>query len=134
MDEGVFLIGFSEEEIDRIRSALGDVSVLGIPQECLTWKLRDVVENRPDGRSDWHERKFLIMHGDNEFIKRVISEVKALSLGRIIFVSTTPVSLERTLDDLIKEWIEEDEYFRAYMKAKKEAAQRSRFYLDIGKG
>ena len=134
MGDGVFLIGFNGEEVNAVRNALGDVEVHEIPRACLSWKLKEIVEKKAEGNCNWHERKFLIMHGSNDFIKRVISAVRSLKLGRIIFVSTTPISLERTLDDLIKEWLEEDEYFRAYMRAKAEAAKRRGPYLDIGKG
>ncbi len=134
MDEGVFLIGFSEEEVQRIRGALKGVSVHEVPKECLTWRLGEIVERRPDGRGNWHERRFLITHGDNELIKRVISAVRSLRLGRVIFVSTTPISLGRTLDDLIQEWIEEDEYFRAYQRARRGIKGKGGPFLDIKKG
>ncbi len=132
MDEAVFLIGFSGEEVGAIRGALGDAEVHEVPKECLNWKLKEVVEKKPEGSGNWHEKKFIIMHGSNDFIKRVISAVRPLKLGRIIFVSTTPISLERTLDDLIEEWLEEDEYFRAYRRMKAQASKGP--YLDIGKG
>jgi hypothetical protein len=134
MNEGVFLIGFSEEEVQLVRGALRDVSVHEVPRECLTWKLGEIVERRPDGRGDWHERRFLITHGGNELIKRVISAVRGLKLGRVIFISTTPISLERTLDDLIKEWIEEDEYFRAYRRSRMGVKGGDGPFLDIKKG
>lgn len=134
MDEGVFLIGFPGGETKLLKDVLGGVSVHGVPRECLTWRLREIVEEKPDGRSDWHERKFIITHGSNELIKRVISAVRGLKLGRIIFVSTTPISLERTLDDLISEWIEEDEYFRAYQRSRMRAKSRDGPFLDIKKG
>ena len=132
MDEAVFLIGFSEGEVGTIREALSNTEVHEVPEECLGWKLREIVEKRPEGSGNWHERRFLIIHGSNNFIKRVISAVRPLKLGGIIFVSTTPISLERTLEDLIGEWIEEDEYFRAYRRMKAQASKGS--YLDIGKG
>lgn len=131
MNEGVFLIGFTSEEVKLVEGALGGVEVVPLPRECTGWKLREVVEKRPRGSADWHERKFLIMHGSNEFIKRVISAIRPLRLGRIIFVSTTPISLERTLEELIEEWIEEDEYFRAYQWARREAKKRSGPFLDF---
>ncbi len=122
MDEGVFLIGFPEGEAKLVKDVLGGVSVHGVPRECLTWRLREIVEEKPDGRSDWHERKFIITHGSNELIKRVISAVRGLKLGRI---------MERTLDDLISEWIEEDEYFRAYQRSRMRAKIRDGPFLDL---
>ncbi len=132
MNEAVFLIGFSGEEVEAVRNALDSVEVHEVPKECLGWKLKEVVERKPEGRGDWHERKFLIIHGPTDFIKRIISAIRPLKLGRIIFVSTTPISLKRTLDDLIGEWLEEDEYFRAYRKMKAQGPKGP--YLDIGKG
>ncbi|WP_297419305.1 DUF3783 domain-containing protein [Thermococcus sp.] len=132
MNEAVFLIGFSGEEVEAVRNALDSVEVHEVPKECLGWKLKEVVERKPEGRGDWHERKFLIIHGPNDFIKRIISAIRPLKLGRIIFVSTTPISLKRTLDDLIGEWLEEDEYFRAYRKMKAQDPKGP--YLDIEKG
>ena len=134
MNEAVFLIGFTAEEVGAVKGALRDLEVHEVPRECRDWKLGEIVGKKPEGSGNWHERKFLIIHGSNETIKRVLSAVKPLGLGRIIFVSTTPISLGRTLDELIRGWIEEDEYFRAYRWARREVAQKKGPFLDIGKG
>jgi len=126
MEGEVFLIGFSWEEVELLRSAFSGMGVYEIPRGCLDWTLGKVIEKKPPGRGDWHERKFLVIHGDNETIKFVISKVRPMKLGRVIFVSTTPVSVSRRLDDLIREWIEEDEYFRAFREMK-----RKRPYLEV---
>ncbi|WP_456365642.1 DUF3783 domain-containing protein [Thermococcus sp.] len=131
MEGEVFIIGFSGEEVELLRSALLGIGVHEIPKGCLDWTLGEVIEKKPSGRGNWHERKFLVIHGDNETIKFVISKVRAMKLGRVIFVSTTPISLGRRLDDLIREWIEEDEYFRAFREMKRKAAGRKGPYLEV---
>jgi hypothetical protein len=128
----VFLIGFSEDEARAVKGALPDVDVLCVPEECREWTLAQLIEGSPNGRCDWHERKFLIINGSNELVKRVLSSIKDLSLGRVIFVSTVPAAMGRTLEDLIGEWIEEDEYFATLREARRKAMKGP--YLDIGKG
>ena len=127
----VFLIGFEKEDVGRLREVLGEFDVREIPEYCRDWILQEIVEKADKLRGDgnWHVRKFLLMHDvDNEAVKDIIGRVKALGHGRVIFATTTPASLTWRLEDLIKEWLEEDEHFRQM--------KRSRFYLDItgGKG
>lgn len=128
----ILLIGFDDEEVEAIRKALGEHHVYGIPQYCRDWVLQEIVEKAPglEGDCNWHARKFLLMH-DVPGVKEILKKVKGLNLGRIIFATTTPISLTRRLEDLIGEWIEEDEYFQELRRRK-----ASRVYLDtnIGKG
>lgn len=125
----VFLIGFGRREVESIREALKDFDVHEIPEYCRDWVLQEIIEKAEElrGGGDWHVKKFLLMHDvNNEDVKEIMGRVKALEPGRVIFATTTPASLTWKLEDLIKEWIEEDEHFRQ--------RQSSRFYLDIGGG
>lgn len=122
----VFLIGFEKEDVERLREALKDFYVHEIPEYCRDWILQEIIEkaDKLRGNGNWHVRKFLLMHDvDSEDVKAVIKMVKAMGHGRVVFATTTPTSLTWRLEDLIKEWLEEDEHFRQM--------RRSRFYLDI---
>ena len=66
----------------------------------------------------------------NESVKEIIRKVRSLGIKEIIFATTTPTSLSWMLEDLLKELIREDEYFR---KLKEEQKKMKTFYLDIGK-
>ena len=123
----VFLIGFEKEEVERIRNVLEGVHVHEIPEYCRDWVLQEIIEKAEElrGGGNWHVRKFLLMHDvSNNDVKGIIRKVKALKLGRIIFATTTPASLSWQLEELIKEWLEEDEYFRQMQSLK--------FQLDLG--
>ena len=133
----VLLIGFTEEESKKVRDALHMVGVFGVPEYCKDWVVSEIVERAEElnGSSDWHLRKFVIMHGlDNETLKAVIRAVKSLNLGRVIFATTTETSLTWRLEDLLEELMAEDEYFQAMRWAREEAEKRKGPFLDIGKG
>ncbi|WP_258084258.1 DUF3783 domain-containing protein [Thermococcus thermotolerans] len=136
MSGRILLIGFSKEEVKALRESL-PVPTFEVPEYCRDWVVSEIVEKaeKLSGSSDWHLRKFVIMHGlDNEAIKGVIRTVKGLNLGRIIFATTTETSLTWKLEDLLNELIREDEYFKAMRWAREEAEKRRGPFLDIGKG
>ncbi len=127
----VFLIGFEQGEVEKIRKALKGFDVYEIPEYCRDWALQEIIEkaDKLEGSGDWHVKRFFLMHEiGNDDVKNIIKKIRAMKIGRMIFASTTPTSLTWKLDDLIKEWIKEDNYFQEM--------QASRFYLDIklGKG
>jgi hypothetical protein len=130
----IFLIGFGENEVGLIKEALSGYKIYEIPEYCRDWVLQEIVDKaeKLEESGNWHWRKFLIMHNlENHEVKDVITKVKALKVGRVIFATTTPTSLMWRLEDLTNELIKEDEYFQQLQMIKK---QKSRFYLDIGKG
>ncbi|NJE04637.1 DUF3783 domain-containing protein [Thermococcus sp. M36] len=133
----VLLIGFGRSEVEAVKGAFQDMDVVEVPEYCRDWVVSEIVEKAGElsGSSDWHLRKFVIMHGlDNEAIKGVIRAVKGLNLGRIIFATTTETSLTWRLEDLLNELIKEDEYFKALRWAREEAEKRRGPFLDIGNG
>lgn len=130
----IFLIGFEEDEVGLIKGTLRGYEIHEIPEYCRDWVLQEIVDKaeRLEGSGNWHGRKFLIMHDlENHEVKDVITKVKALKVGRVIFATTTPTSLLWKLEDLANELIKEDERFQQLHMMKK---QRGRFYLDIEKG
>jgi len=136
MNRGVLLIGFSEDEALAIRG-LFDFGVFEVPGYCRDWVLREIVERAEGlaGSSQWHLRKFVIMHNlSNEEIKAVMGRVRPLAGGRVIFATTTPTSLNWKLEDLLRELMEEDEYFQAVKWAREQASKKRGPFLDIGKG
>jgi len=133
----VFLVGFGENEAERVDDALKGLDVFEVPEYCRDWVVADIVEKAEnlDGSCQWHLRKFVIMHDvDNETLKGIIRAVRSLDLGRVIFATTTETSLTWKLEDLLNELVEEDEYFQAMRRARKEAERRKGLFLDIGKG
>ncbi len=137
MERKVLLIGFSPAEVDAVRGSLMGLDVFEVPEYCRDWVVSEVVTKAGElsGSSNWHLRKFVIMHGlDNETLKEVIRSVKSLNLGRVIFATTTETSLTWRLEDLLNELMAEDEYFKAARWAREEAEKRKVPFLDIGKG
>jgi len=133
----VFLVGFGENEAERVVDALKGLDVFEVPEYCRDWVVADIVEKAEnlDGSCQWHLRKFVIMHDvDNETLKGIIRAVRSLDLGRVIFATTTETSLTWKLEDLLNELVEEDEYFQAMRRAREEAERRKGLFLDIGKG
>ncbi|MDV3103135.1 DUF3783 domain-containing protein [Thermococcus waiotapuensis] len=125
----IFLIGFSEEEVRLVRDAFGNVPVYEIPAECRGWVLSEIIEKAGSlkGSGNWHGRKFFLMHDlGNEEIKDILRKMKSLGFREVIYATTTPNSLTMRLDDLIEEWLEEDEYFRRLRNMKKGP------YLNVG--
>ncbi|USG99148.1 DUF3783 domain-containing protein [Thermococcus argininiproducens] len=129
----ILVIGFEKEEFSRIKEMLDEFEVYEVPEYCRDWIIEEVVEKAPsfEGSGNWHWRKFIIMHDiPNESVKEVIGRVRSLGIKEIIFATTTPTSLSWMLEDLLKELIREDEYFR---RLKEEQKKMKTFYLDIGK-
>ena len=109
----IILIGFDEIEIEGIRILFDDLGEIIIPEKrCMEFKVKDVLNMPSATKSDWSSSKIVIIHEGEKNIRRVMSRVKSLQLGRIIYATTTPTSLEWKLGDLIKELEEEDMYFR----------------------
>ena len=130
----IFLIGFNEDEVEEIRRMLSEFRVYEIPQYCRDWVVQAIVERAKElkGSCDWHLKKFILMHNlENPQIREVLSKVKSLNLGRIIFATTTSTSLTWKLENLLEELVREDEYFQ---KLRRMRTKQSKLYLDIGKG
>ncbi|ASJ16353.1 hypothetical protein A3L04_04320 [Thermococcus chitonophagus] len=108
----VYVIGFTPQEVEELKKILG-MEVLCIPEYCRDWVLASIVsQEKLEGRSDWHFRKFIIIHGaTNEEIKKILGAVKR-KFKNVIFATTTPTSLTWRLEDLLNELIREDEYFK----------------------
>ncbi|WP_297535318.1 DUF3783 domain-containing protein [Thermococcus sp.] len=128
----LLLVGFTEEEVERIKK-LG-FPLLPVPEHFRKLTVEEILERTTEGgKLDWAGGKFLIMHGlEGEAIKRVITEVRKLTEGRVIFATTTETNLGWTLEELLEELKKEDEYFRAMKEARKETDKRSGPFLDIG--
>ncbi|AHF79800.1 DUF3783 domain-containing protein [Thermococcus paralvinellae] len=129
----IFLIGFNENEVKKIRETLSEFKVYEVPQYCRDWAVQSIVEKAEElkGSCDWHLKKFILMHNlKNPQIKEVLAKIKSLNLGRIIFATTTPASLTWKLKDLLEELIHEDEYFQ---ELKRMRTKQSKLYLDIEK-
>ncbi len=125
----IFVIGFGRDEVEGLRATLDGFNVYEIPEYCRDWILQEIVEkaDKLRGSGNWHVKKFLLMHNvSNNEVKDIISRVRSLNLGRVIFATTTPTSLTWKLDDLIKELIKEDDYFQQMQRARS-----AKFYLDL---
>ena len=115
----VLAIGFSREELDLLRKTL-EVPVECVSRDCLQMPVSEVFESAKGDECPWHERKFVLMADvDGRAIREIIGKVKKLGLSRVIFAAPTEVSMKWTLDELLKELVEEDDYFRALSWAKK---------------
>ncbi len=137
MEGKILLIGFSDREFQKVANAIGKSRLFAVPEYCRDWVVEEVVTKAEElkGPSDWHLRKFVIMHElDNETLKEVIRSVKALHFDRVIFATTTETSLTWKLEDLLEELMAEDNYFHSMQWARKEASRRKRLFLDFGKG
>ncbi|ACJ16306.1 hypothetical protein, conserved [Thermococcus onnurineus NA1] len=132
----VLLIGFNEDEVEKIMDVLNGLDVLEVPEYCRGWIVGEIVTKAEKlrGSSYWHLRKFVIMHDvDNETLKGVIKAVRSLDLGRVIFATTTETSLTWKLEDLLNELMEEDEYFQAMRWARRQVSERKGPFLGLGK-
>lgn len=130
----IFLIGFNEDEVEEIKGMLSEFKVYEIPQYCRDWVVQAIVEKAEElkGSCDWHLKKFVLMHNlENPQIKEVLTRIKSLNLGKVIFATTTSTSLTWKLENLLEELIREDEYFQELKRTK---AKQSKLYLDIEKG
>jgi len=128
----ILLVGFTSEEVEKVKE-LG-YPVLPVPEHFRGFKVAEILEKDfEEGRLDWAGGRFLIMHGlSNEDIKRVIPAVRKLAEGRVIFATTTETNLGWTLEELLAELRQEDEYFQAMKEAKKQIKERNGPFLDIG--
>lgn len=129
----ILVIGFEKEELSKLKNILSDFKIYGIPEYCRDWVVEEVIEKAPSfkANSNWHWRKFILMHGiPNEKVKEVMERVRLLGILDVIFATTTPTSLTWKLEDLLNELIREDEYFR---KLKEEKQKMNTFYLNIRK-
>ncbi len=110
----LLLIGFKETELAILKENLA-FDLYPISDAARSILLQEVIDNieQYTGDSLWHEQKFVLMHDlDNEGIKHTLSVFKKLGMRDVIFATTTPTSLSWTLENLLKELIEEHEYFR----------------------
>ena len=108
----IFSIGFSSEEINEIREHLSDQEIFEVPEHCNEWKIEKIVSEAEnlDGDGDWHDKKFILMHGiDDDKVKDVLDSIKLLGFREAIFATTTPTSLTWELSKAIDEWLREDE-------------------------
>ena len=128
----LLLVGFTEDEIEKV-GRLG-YPVMPVPEHFRKLTVAEILERTTEGGNlDWAGGRFVIMHGlDSEGVKRVITEVRKLAEGRVIFATTTETNLGWTLEELVEELRREDEYFRAMRGAKKQAKGRKGPFLDIG--
>ncbi len=127
----VLAIGFTREELGLLRKVLEEIPVEGVSKGHLGEVVSEVFEKARADECDWHERKFILMADvDGETIKEIVNRVKALGLGRVIFAAPTEISMKWKLKDLLEELIEEDEYFKALARARKEAKKKGPF-LDF---
>ena len=107
------LIGFDELEAEGIKLILKDLCESVIPgEQSVSLKVKEALNSSSDTSSNWSNSKIVIIHDGERYIREVMNRVKSLKPGRVIFATTTPVSLEWKLKDLIKELEEEDKYFR----------------------
>lgn len=123
----ILLIGFSGEEVERIKSAFEEV--YEVPSYCRDWVLSEIIDRAPslEGSGDWHDRKFFVMHGmENHEVKEALSKMRELGFRGVIYATTTPTSLTWPLEKLIQEWLEEEAYFRQMRQRTKGP------YLDVG--
>ncbi|WP_456422096.1 DUF3783 domain-containing protein [Thermococcus sp.] len=127
----ILLVGFSEEEIERIKGLGYDV--LPVPEHLRDIKVRELLNRREGGNYLWTEQRFVIMHEPtNEDIKTVMKNVRELIGREVIFATTTETNLNWTLEELLEELKAEDEYFRAMREARKIVKERRGLFLDIG--
>ena len=109
----VLLVGFEEIEVEGIRILLGGLGeVKAVPRSQADWSVEEIVESGEEGRCDWRDRRFVIIHEGEDMIREVINRIKFLDLGSIIFATTTPTSLKWSLSKLLDELEAEDEYFK----------------------
>ena len=110
----LLLIGFKESELAILKESLA-FDLYPISESARSILLQEVIGNieQYTGDSLWHEQKFVLMHElTNDDIKNVLSVFKKLGMRDVIFATTTPTSLSWTLENLLKELLEEHEYFR----------------------
>lgn len=105
-------IGFTSDEINRIKNELNNQEIYEIPEQCEEWKIEKIVNEAQNlgGNGNWHDKKFILMHGlGNEEVKEVLGDIKTLGFENAIFATTTPTSMNWNLNKAIDEWIREHE-------------------------
>ncbi len=110
----LLLIGFPEEEIEKLKKAIGD-EILPISERQSDMILESIINERKEGSyTRFGEQRIVIMHDvPREEIGKKIGEIRKLIGEHIIFATTTPTSLKWQLYKLVEELLEEDEYFRS---------------------
>lgn len=111
----LIFIGFGDEELDKIKKYIDISDIFSINSASKTVLVSEIINNieKYVGDGNWHTQKFVLMHElTNQDIKNVLSVFKQLGMKDVIFATTTPTSLNWTLQRLLDELIEEHEYFK----------------------
>ena len=111
----LLLIGFPESEVKKIKEEMGE-EIYAVDDELRDVKLKEIIkmikkrEEKDYGRLG--EQRIVLMHNiPKENIPKIMKKIKEAVPFHIIFATTTPTSLDWSLDELIHELIEEDLYF-----------------------
>ena len=111
----LIFIGFGDKELDKIKKYIDASDIFSINSASKAVSLGEIINNieKYAGDGTWHMQKFVLMHGlTNKDIKNVLSVFKQLGMKDVIFATTTPTSLNWTLQHLLDELVEEHEYFK----------------------
>ena len=100
----ILLVGFTGDEVERIRSM--GLPAYGISQDARMFVLREILLNPGnfEGDSTWTRGRYAIIHGfRGEEIGSVLRAISSSAEGEVNFTTTTPTSLEWTLNYVLKE-------------------------------
>jgi hypothetical protein len=103
-EKSILLIGFSEEEVGRLRKE--GLSVYPVNQDSKMFTLREILENPAShyGDCSWTSERYAIMHGfKQDEILEIIHKINSHAQGVVKYATSTEDSLDWTLDYLIKE-------------------------------
>ncbi|MCD6383224.1 MAG: DUF3783 domain-containing protein [Thermoplasmata archaeon] len=113
----ILLIGFREDEVERIEEAMGE-EVFSIGEVGLTRELGEVVKSpqRYSGFADVGGRYLIVHSAPGGRLGEIIQTVKMVVEGDVIPATTTPTSLKWVVKDLLQELKKEHEYFKSLKK------------------
>ena len=108
----IIAVGFENKEFQKLKEY---DTVICASEDMRTWKVRDIIERaEKNGYCDKiKSSRIVIMHNvPSERISGLMKGIRSAVNKRIIFATTTPTSLDWSLDNLIAELEEEDAFFR----------------------
>ncbi len=109
----LLLIGFPEDEVERVREMYADT--IPVSAEMEDKVLEDIIRERkhPENYKVLGSQRIVIMHDvPKEELSKIINDIRKKINTHIIFATSTPTSLKWKIGNLMEELLEEDRYFR----------------------